>query len=526
MRLGQPKIVSQIPGSKLGELAWTLDVLSDALQAATRAETTCLRYLETGLLRVGSTVLVIPLALSALIGCGPAFHGSIPGRDGNGLGPIVLPGQAQVTAVSPSSVTAGSAGFTITVTGLDFLPTTTVLWEHAGLATTYVSTTTLTAQVPASLLARPATVTLVPSPLKPFNFGVSFTVEVPPLVGSKSPFSLSKVTVASNDLEWDPVSQQFYLSVVGGSGANANSITALNPQTGLLGPSISTGSQPGKLAVSTDGTYIYVGLDSAASVQRYTLPALQHDIDIPLGSSNYDPFYAIDIQPEPGSAHSVAVSRGVRAFSPLETGGVVLYDDAAARPQAVPGFGPVAALIDALVWNPNGLSLYGLDTESGTGVSIMSVSSAGVQLQSQAPNSGSGFHLHFDSTTGYLYSDNGVVTDPATNAVVGSFSFKAVQGGFSTNPIMVPDGKLNIAYFLGRTSYAGAPGDYVLAAFDLTHLTFLGAIPIPGMAGTPSKIIRWGSNGLAFLTGDPYGTGAAQDGVYLFSGGFVTSPAP
>jgi hypothetical protein len=295
-----------------------------------------------------------------------------------------------------------------------------------------------------------------------------------------------------------------------------------------LGSSISTGSEAGKLAVSTDGTYIYAGINDAGSVHRYTLPALQSDIDIPLGSNSYGPYYAIDVEVEPGSSHSVAVSRGVKAISPRELGGIVIYDDAVARPQSVPGTGPGPGPIDSLLWNPNGQSLYGLDTETtGSPLYLMSVSSAGVQLQTGPSATGFlGNYLHFDSTTGYLYSDTGKVINPATNAVIGSFSFNATQGGFSTNPIMVPDGKLNIAYFLGQPVWGFTQGSYVLEAYDLTHFTFLGAIALPNISGTPSKMSRWGSNGLAILTGDPYGNGAAGDGVYLISGSFVTSPAP
>lgn len=479
--------------------------------------------------RVFVTTLLVSLSLSALTGCKPQFQGSLPGRDGNGTGPTPPAGQAQISSVSPTSAAAGAASFTLTVNGSSFVRTTTVLWDDlTPLATTYVSSTVLQAQVPATLITRPTTVTIVPSPLVSMNFGTTFTITAAPITGNTS-FSVSKVPVEANDIAWDQVNQQFYLSVASGNGTNANSITALNPQTGVLGSSVSTSSEPGKLAISTDDTYIYAGLNSAASVQRYTLPALQPDINIPLGSGTYGPYYAIDVETEPGVAHSVAISRGIQSVNPQERGGIVIYDDAVARPQSVPGTGP--GPIDSLLWNPNGQSLYGIDTELGTNsLYIMSVNSAGVQLQTQATPTGPSFgnHLHFDSATGYIYSDSGQIIDPATNATIGSFPLNAIQGGFGANgnQIMVTDGALKIAYFLGRTVDAATAGDYVIEAFDLTHFTLLGAIPISNVSGIPSKMIRWGSNGLAILTGDSSGRGAAGDGVYLVSGDFVTSPAP
>jgi hypothetical protein len=481
-----------------------------------------------GMRRVFVTLLFVSLGLSALTGCHPQFTGTLANRDGNGNGPSPAPGQPQVTSLSPSTIVAGGTSFTLTVNGLNFVPTTTVLWDdNTSLTTTYVSSTVLQAQVPASLIAHPGTVGIIPSPLGSFNFGTNLTITTAPVTGNNS-FSVSMVPVAANDIAWDQVSQRFYLSVASANATNANTITALNPQTGALGSSVSTGSEPGRLAVSTDGSYIYAGLNSAGSVHRYTLPALQSDINIPLGSSTSGPYYAIDVEAEPGSSHSVAVSRGGAGSNIREVGGILIYDDAVARQQSVPGFGPGSWPIDSLVWNSNGQSLYGIDTEAGTNaVYIMSVSATGVQLQTQSSAAPTSFgnYLHFDSTTGYIYSDSGKVIDPTTNAVIGSFPLGALQGGFNGIPVMVQDGKLNIAYFLGQTVSVG-PGNYVIEAFDLTHFTLLGVIPITNVSGTPSRLIRWGSNGLAFLTGGTSGAGAAGGGVYLVSGGFVTSPAP
>jgi len=62
-----------------------------------------------------------------------------------------------ISSLSPSSAYAGSAGFTLTVNGAEFYGGTTVQWNGAALATTYVSPTQLTATVPASLLASAGT---------------------------------------------------------------------------------------------------------------------------------------------------------------------------------------------------------------------------------------------------------------------------------------------------------------------------------------------------------------------------------
>jgi len=497
--------------------------------------------------RVFVSVLFVFLGLSALTGCASGTGSATATGTGTGTGtgsagatdsgPVQPPAQPQVTSFSPTYIGAGTASFTLTVNGSNFTPSTTVLWDNTSLTTTYVSSSVLQAQVPASLITTPGAPVIGPATLPHVDTRFFIYGEG---TNPHALFSASVIPVQANDIAWNQVNQQFYLSVASGNPTNANTITTLNPQTGLLGPSVSTTGEPGKLAVSTDNTYLYVGLNSDGSVRRYSLPGLQPDIDIPLGSGSSGPYYAIDVVAEPGNSHSMAVSRGVKGASPIEVGGIAIYDDTVARPQSVPGAGSGQAPIDSLVWNPNGQSLYGIDTETASGLYLMSVSSTGVQLQTHASSVGQhpGLHPHFDATTGYLYLDSGEVIDPSTGGLIGSFPLTDLNlmalNGLNTppvfpvyNPVMVPDGKLNIAYFVvqafTKTGYA-----YIIQAFDLTHFTFLGAINVgPVMtdtAETPLRVIRWGNNGLAFLTRSD--SGAAGFEVHLVSGDFITSPTP
>jgi hypothetical protein len=55
-----------------------------------------------------------------------------------------------ITSISPSSVIAGAAGFTMTVTGTNFGNGAVVRWNNADKTTTYVSSTQLRASIPAS----------------------------------------------------------------------------------------------------------------------------------------------------------------------------------------------------------------------------------------------------------------------------------------------------------------------------------------------------------------------------------------
>lgn len=59
-----------------------------------------------------------------------------------------------VSSINPISITAGSAGFTLTVNGSNFINGSTVRWNGADRVTTYVSATQLTTAIPASDVAK------------------------------------------------------------------------------------------------------------------------------------------------------------------------------------------------------------------------------------------------------------------------------------------------------------------------------------------------------------------------------------
>ena len=76
------------------------------------------------------------------------------------------------------------------------------------------------------------------------------------------------------------------------------------------------------------------------------------------------------------------------------------------------------------------------------------------------------------------------------------------------NNVMVPDSTLNKAFFVGESS-----GMATIEAFNLTEFSSIGSISFTGDSDFPTRIIRWGNNGLAFIT--------SQGSVYLVGGNFV-----
>jgi hypothetical protein len=102
---------------------------------------------------------------------------------------------AKIDFISPTSILAGSANFTLTVAGGSFLPTSTVLWNGKALATTYSSSTRISATVPASEIlvgGTPSITVANPTPGGGVSNAEAFTVDNPvPTLTSLSPATVT-----------------------------------------------------------------------------------------------------------------------------------------------------------------------------------------------------------------------------------------------------------------------------------------------------------------------------------------------
>jgi hypothetical protein len=100
---------------------------------------------------------------------------------------------ATISSLSPASATAGGAAFTLTVNGTGFVTGSAIYWNGTALTSTIVSSTQMTASVPATDLATAAIVAVqvaVPTPGGGLSTASSFAVNNPaPVIASLSPSS-------------------------------------------------------------------------------------------------------------------------------------------------------------------------------------------------------------------------------------------------------------------------------------------------------------------------------------------------
>jgi YVTN family beta-propeller protein len=114
------------------------------------------------ILTVGSASVTVfnPLGAAQIVKTKVHPHGGGPsGQTSNALTfTITAENPTPVAAsLSPASVSAGGSAFTLTVTGSSFVSGSTILWNGVALTTTFVSSTQLTATVPAGDFSSPGT---------------------------------------------------------------------------------------------------------------------------------------------------------------------------------------------------------------------------------------------------------------------------------------------------------------------------------------------------------------------------------
>jgi len=393
-----------------------------------------------------------------------------------------------LTSISPTSADAGGPSFTLTVTGSGFVASSSVLWNGSHLSTTFVDATTLSASVPAERLASVGTASISvqsPWPGGGTSSTATFTVTMPSQPG------VTLVGVAANDLVWDPYQRKIYLSVPSASPLHPNTITELDPFTGQLGASQFAGSEPGTLALSDDGQYLYVGLGGASSVNRFVLPGLAPDVEIPLGrDATYGPYYAGDLQVAPGAPRAVAVSLGVRGYS-WSANAVAVFDDATQRPTKLPA---TRGSFDSLQWGATASTLYAAAPQYWGDLFVLSVDASGVALTKDYAGAFDGYavRIHFDPGTGLVYGDDGRAVDPATGLAKGTFSTTGLYAS-----VMVPDSSLDSGFFLGAPSSWGS-SSLTIRAYHLRQYFETRSTTVAFVSGPTSRLIRWGPDGLAF----------------------------
>jgi hypothetical protein len=456
------------------------------------------------------SILSVAILASLLAGCGGGNSG------GSGGGGGTPPGIPMLTAIAPSSAAAGSAAITLAVYGSNFAQGAAVQWNGATLSGQWISATEMTATVPAADLsaAGSANVTVVnqgsgggTSATQIFKITAvpattTWVRAVPNVV-----FATNATPYQAANTVWDPAHGQLYLAIPSTASVSPNTIAIIDPIAGTATYSAVVGNNPDLLSISSDYSYLWVGLDGDHAVQRLLLPGLTKDISFPVPQS----LQAIGLEAAPASPHTVALLSGAWDNDP-GTDNVYVYDDSAARPNYIPGPTSTPDNMLWIQWGANASTLYGSSYNGG--VSILNVTSSGVTFGSfngQQPGDMDYAPMQYDSGTGLLYAYT-LALNPANGSEVGQFNIAPlVVNGPIGQAACTSDSSLGRYFCVLSAPGSDVPspvGWYELWVFNLSNYALVQRVCLGGclspsaspITGAPQHLVRWGNAGLALTT--------------------------
>lgn len=276
----------------------------------------------------------------------------------------------------------------------------------------------------------------------------------------------------------DPSRGLLYAVAMGGAAKHANELVVIDPEDGSVQASVFVGSDPDSLALSDDGSTLWVGLHGALALRQVDMtksppePGAQYAA--PWSENNV--FYAVHagaMVTIPGARESVAIALQYDGLSPSGAG-VALLDSGIPRGKRVER-GPS---LSVLTGGPPG-HLLGFDDQYQ--VVVMTVDESGLSdTRYPALLKGPNFELTY--ADGFLFGTHGQVLD------VSSPEEPKLAGTFAANGLVVPHVASSHAVVLSSTyepedegvNENGAAASIVIHRFDLSTFAEESAVPLDG----------------------------------------------
>jgi hypothetical protein len=398
------------------------------------------------------------------------------------------------------------------VQGSNFYPESIAYLGETALTTTFTDNSGLQVTIPASSIT-----SLGDQPLSVKN----------PMPGGGSSNALMitpymTLNVGPSFLVSVPATGLVYASIPAAASSDANTVLAIDPNTGTTKSVTPVGNTPVLLAASSDGAYLFVGNRGDQTVQRIDLTTNAVEKTFPYTANIYCSGCttpdATDLATVPGNPKEVILAQG---------GWMTLYNDAGVVNYvpndgvccyADPTFGSIA-----IAGNP--MAVYALPfTIDGKFFQVANLTSSGLQYTRYSETNYGG-----DNTTGnglttdgtLLYTSVGQIWDPVTRTKVGTFPVKTINAtSYPNSRNLTVDSATGEIYQVGELIDTNSSG-VVVSAFGIKSHTLDATLQFPQVQGPIEyNIVRWGSDGLAFIGPSTDNTSA---GLYLLRSSFVSA---
>jgi hypothetical protein len=395
-------------------------------------------------------------------------------------------------------VDSGTAKITMSVYGTNFFPKSMVYINGVPHSTTYQTDTFLT-------------VTFSPSQVNAVGEIPVTVVNPKPGGGASAPYSLigyRSIPLTASALTVDPVGGLLYAAI-----PSSNTVIPIDPATGALKTPIKVDKNPQQLAVSSDGSELYVA--ASGVLQRISLKTLEIEKTFKLPvDSEWGQTYVREMHVVPGSPKLIVVELFANVDPPED--GAALYNDSglvnwirgeagSSNPLQIDSFTfTTASSIFAI---PGGSKFFTEVQVSPTGISGSGGGFGGLSEQT-------GSIVRSDGML--LYTNTGQVWNPTTQKLLGTY-LGANSASLFDPPSVLPDNANGHTYFLDSEGPS-------IDVYDQTSYALQGTVPFPGIYGPDvADLVRWGKNGFAFRSVDTTGFEPSENQIVIVTSPLVTA---
>ena len=278
--------------------------------------------------------------------------------------------------------------------------------------------------------------------------------------GEFSGWDTTQVRVHTNDIAYDATRDVLYASAASRDAQYGNKVVAVDPRSGAILASVWVGRQPGALAVSSDGSVLYVSLDWASQIAKVNLETFElMDLwTLPAGTEPRPNLYAEDIEVQPGNPDVIVVVLAAPAITPRSRG-VAVFDGGTLRPVVTMGEGYAA---HSITFGADDATVYGFNNEwASAELTTMRLAHDGLHFVTADFGLGWGYGEEIEFSDGRIYNSNGNVVDPVQKTLVGRYG---------VTDAVEPSPANNRTYTLTGTT---------LQAFHRTDFTLMDTFKLP-----------------------------------------------
>jgi uncharacterized repeat protein (TIGR01451 family) len=291
---------------------------------------------------------------------------------------------------------------------------------------------------------------------------------------------LIKIPMTIADLAYDAKARRIYASVVA-TAAESNAIAIIEPMAGIVKTNIPLGKTPSVIALTDDGSFLYVALNEISAIQRIDLGTYAAEAPFSLAGGT-----AAQIAAVPGRAGQVIVRRLYNQQGSMSAQ-LYLYENGQPLVNAAPDVVTFAATGKQQTWTSFSQNLYG----PGDMINQIVADESGLHILKSA-SFPLGVITPWVEAGGLLYNAVGRIANPETLV-----ELPGIAG--ATGQFVAADFAHQRIFFFGDLARVtgGTIGTLFLSEADLATRLMGKALRFK-YTRNYNSLLRWGENGLAF----------------------------